>query len=125
MLRVSITHTGVGIEQKELEQLQNIFSKTKGDDTFHAENIGLGLVISHRIVQNSGGQIKVESGGENLGATFTFLMQMDKAQALESEVKKESTILDESSMGDLEDSDRDEINQAYSDTERLGARLTR
>ena len=71
---IIIKDTGVGITIEEKKKLFEKFGKIerfgKGYDV-HIEGSGLGLFISKEFVKLHGGQILVESGGRNQGATFT------------------------------------------------------
>ncbi|MFX1365307.1 MAG: PAS domain S-box protein [Promethearchaeota archaeon] len=68
-----IKDTGVGITEQEKSRLFKKFGKIerfgKGDDVY-IEGSGLGLYISKEYVKLHGGEILVESGGRNQGATF-------------------------------------------------------
>ena len=78
---IIIKDTGVGITKEEIKKLFEKFGKIerfgKGYDVF-IEGSGLGLFISKEFVELHGGQILVESGGRNEGATFTIRLNKDK-----------------------------------------------
>jgi signal transduction histidine kinase len=65
---------GCGIPAEALERIFDPFYTTKGPD----QGSGLGLMISHRIVQDHGGRIEVESL-EGRGSTFRVRLPVGKA----------------------------------------------
>jgi signal transduction histidine kinase len=68
---VTITDTGIGIDQ---EILPRLFSKfvTKSE-----KGTGLGLYISKNIVERHGGKIWAENNSDGKGATFSFSIPVD------------------------------------------------
>ena len=72
LLTVSVTDTGIGIDQNDLSKLFKNFSKIKASQHVNIEGIGLGLAISKALVEANAGQIYVESEGIGKGTTFTF-----------------------------------------------------
>ncbi len=65
LVKIRISDTGMGIEQKNLEKIFDPFYSTKEPD----KGTGLGLSISLRIVESMGGKISVES---DVGKGSTF-----------------------------------------------------
>jgi signal transduction histidine kinase len=66
---LEVVDDGCGIRHQDLERVFDPFFTTKGPD----QGSGLGLMICHRIVQDHGGQIEVESL-EGRGATFRVVL---------------------------------------------------
>jgi signal transduction histidine kinase len=66
-LLVSITDTGTGISQENIERLFEPLFTTK------ARGTGLGLAVSKNLVEANGGSIEVESQ-EGKGSTFTVIL---------------------------------------------------
>jgi two-component system, NtrC family, sensor kinase len=66
---VQIQDTGTGILEEHLPHIFEPFYSTKID----AKGTGLGLWVSHGIIQNHGGQINVRSR-PGLGTTFTIAL---------------------------------------------------
>lgn len=62
---LAVTDNGVGIESRHLDCLFDPFFTTKDDGT------GLGLALCHRIIEEHGGVIRVESAAGK-GSTFTL-----------------------------------------------------
>ena len=76
--------TGVGIAEEDMEKLFNRFGKLQRTAKMNSEGIGLGLTIVKQIVELTGGEIKVYSGGVGRGSTFGFRMPMRAVQVDES-----------------------------------------
>ena len=66
---VQIRDSGIGIPADEIEHIFEPFHSTKPD------SLGLGLFISHSIVQDHGGQIEVQSQ-EGEGTTFSIWLPL-------------------------------------------------
>jgi signal transduction histidine kinase len=69
---LAIKDTGIGMSQ---EVLENIF------EPFFTQNrtgkgTGLGLTISHKIIQQHGGEIEASSAGPGLGSVFTVRLPL-------------------------------------------------
>jgi signal transduction histidine kinase len=70
-IKITITDTGCGIENDKLLTIFDPFYSTKDSGT------GLGLPITHGIIKNHGGEIKVASiVGQ--GTTFTLMLPRDR-----------------------------------------------
>jgi len=65
LIKITISDTGMGIEQEHLEKIFDPFFSTKDPD----KGTGLGLSISLRIIESMGGKISVES---EVGKGSTF-----------------------------------------------------
>ena len=78
MARVS--DTGVGITADEIPTLFSKFGKLHRTAEINNAGIGLGLTIVKEIVERSGGFIKAESGGLNMGSVFTFTIVMQSVE---------------------------------------------
>lgn len=72
---ISITDSGLGMSPKQLEQLFKPFSRVHGNV---APGTGLGLYISHGIIQAHGGEIWAESKGAGLGTTFHVRINLSR-----------------------------------------------
>lgn len=66
-VKIVIEDTGKGIAKEDLEKLFNPFFTTRSDGT------GLGLAVSHRIIELHKGEIKVESEPSK-GTSFTLIL---------------------------------------------------
>ncbi len=74
VVKVDVTDSGPGIPASSLPLVFTPFFSTKGDD----EGTGLGLYIGKEIVEELGGEIRVQSS-EGLGATFSVILPAAKA----------------------------------------------
>lgn len=70
---IEISDTGGGIPRDILDSIFNPFFTTK------SSGIGLGLAITHRIVEMHGGEIEVRSH-EGVGTTFTIKLPLERAE---------------------------------------------
>jgi PAS domain S-box-containing protein len=100
-IKFSISDTGIGIGQ---EQLQYLFSPfTQGDSSFTRRfgGTGLGLAISQNLVQLMGGEIKVEST-HGIGSTFLFSLPIgvkpDASSQLQPYVQGKVLIVDDNPL---------------------------
>lgn len=60
-LEISVTDTGVGIRQEDLEKLFDEFKQLDLKNNLGREGTGLGLTISSQLIDLMGGKLKVES----------------------------------------------------------------
>ncbi len=68
---IGVKDNGIGISPEDLPVLFSKFKQLKSGDRSR-KGTGLGLVVTKGIVESHGGQVWVESQGENLGSTFYF-----------------------------------------------------
>jgi PAS domain S-box-containing protein len=66
---VSVADRGIGIDEATAARLFEAFSR--GGNAAHIPGFGLGLFITHQIVQRHGGTIRAEPGPEGIGSIFT------------------------------------------------------
>jgi signal transduction histidine kinase len=67
--------TGCGIAPENIERILEPFFTTK----FGQKALGLGLTITYRIIQDHGGEIKIESR-LNKGTTFIVILPVCHSQ---------------------------------------------
>ena len=70
-LQVEVSDTGIGIRESGLGRLFHQFSQVDSSTTRKYGGTGLGLVISRRLAEAMGGELRVQSV-EGEGSTFTF-----------------------------------------------------
>jgi len=75
-IRVRITDTGFGIEEKYLEKIFERFYRVKNEKTRYITGTGLGLPIVKGLVVSMGGMISVDSE-PGKGTTFEVLLPVD------------------------------------------------
>ncbi len=73
LLTVSVRDTGIGIPADRMNRLFKSFSQVDASTTRRYGGTGLGLVITKRLVELMGGEIKVESE-MGRGTTFSFTL---------------------------------------------------
>jgi signal transduction histidine kinase len=76
VVEISVSDTGVGIAQEDLETIFEEFRQVGRDETRKQEGTGLGLTLSKKFVELHGGRIWVESE-VGRGSTFTFTLPIE------------------------------------------------
>jgi len=76
-LHVSVSDTGIGIDEESLPCVFDEFYRVCGPETRYVTGTGLGLSIVKKIVESHFGQIKVESK-IGKGTTFTVMLPIKK-----------------------------------------------
>jgi signal transduction histidine kinase len=89
---VSVTDTGIGIEEKMLDKLFVKFGLIDNSYRGNKETVqgtGLGLYLSKKLVELHGGTVTVSSAGVDQGSTFTFSLPVYSAQTKEEIQRKQ------------------------------------
>jgi signal transduction histidine kinase len=73
-LEVSVTDTGIGLNQEDLKRIFNRFEQIDGSKSRKYTGTGLGLSLSKSFVEMHGGKIWAESKGKGQGSTFRFVI---------------------------------------------------
>ncbi|WNS42527.1 ATP-binding protein [Paenibacillus sp. MMS20-IR301] len=80
LVSVSVTDTGRGIPEDQLESIFRDYEQISEADSLETGGLGLSLAISRKLVELHGGTISVTSG-LGRGSTFTFTLPFKQAEA--------------------------------------------
>lgn len=80
LLEISIQDSGIGISAENQARLFQPFSQADASTTRKYGGTGLGLIISKRLVELMGGEIKLESQSGQ-GARFSFTLRLSRQAA--------------------------------------------
>ncbi|GHT27228.1 hypothetical protein FACS18942_06180 [Planctomycetales bacterium] len=102
----TVSDTGIGLNEKDLQNIFTPFSQADSSRTRKVGGAGLGLSICQELVNKMGGTIRAESNQESRGAKFTFTARFDipAVQQEQPAASAEPAVEDESN----EESDDDE-----------------
>ena len=83
-LLISVEDSGIGIKEKELERIFEVFEQREGQDNKKYGGTGLGLAISKRLTEMMGGEIFVKSK-EGIGSEFIVKLYSVDISSMEAE----------------------------------------
>jgi len=86
MVEVSIQDHGIGIEAADLPKLFHKFYRADRGVGRHPPGAGLGLAITHTIVEAHGGRVAASSKGLGKGARFRFTLPISQPDARSADV---------------------------------------
>ena len=75
-------YTGIGINPDFLPFIFDRFRQADGSTTREHGGLGLGLAIVRHLVELHNGRVQVESGGKDLGSTFTIELPVAKSKVV-------------------------------------------
>lgn len=76
---VSVTDTGIGLTEREMSQLFQMFFSAPREEATLQDGLGVGLALSRTLVELHGGTIWASSGGRGMGSCFTVRLPMRAA----------------------------------------------
>jgi two-component system, OmpR family, phosphate regulon sensor histidine kinase PhoR len=82
VIRVTVSDTGIGIPVTELPYLFAKFSRGKDISRLNTGGTGLGLYVGRSMIENNGGKIWAESGGQGQGSRFIIEIPMHQSAEL-------------------------------------------
>ena len=74
-VRIVVSDNGIGIDRAFLPHVFDRFRQADSGTTRGYGGLGLGLAIVHDLMRLHGGEVRVESGGLGMGATFTVTLR--------------------------------------------------
>ena len=90
-LEFKITDTGIGIAKDKISKIFESFTQAESDTTRKYGGTGLGLTIAKQMIEQQGGEIKVNSDlgvGTTFSFTFNFKLAKDHIEPKTKEAKK-------------------------------------
>ena len=84
-VELAVTDTGIGIAADFLPYVFESFRQADATITRNYSGLGLGLAIVRQLVELHGGTVWAESGGLDMGATFTFRLPACSPNSIASE----------------------------------------
>jgi PAS domain S-box-containing protein len=126
--RITVSDTGHGIAVDDLDHVFDRFWRGQSTYRHPIGGLGIGLAIARQLVELHDGDIWVESGGEDHGATFTVELPLDVDLVRpESKPPARATPRPADLQGVrilLVDDDREALNIVIRELEPLGATVT-
>ena len=83
-IEICVSDTGAGIDPEFLPHVFERFRQGDASTTRRHGGLGLGLSIVKHLIEQHGGTVRAESGGEGRGATFTIALPLAKPHAMAS-----------------------------------------
>ncbi|MFG0928122.1 PAS domain S-box protein [Pseudomonas sp. CJQ_8] len=83
-LRISVTDTGIGISEEQLQRIFDGFSQAEASISRRYGGTGLGLAICKRLIELMGGILRVDSQ-PGVGSCFWFELEFALANTMETE----------------------------------------
>ena len=112
-LVVHVCDTGTTIARDRLPELLDGEANQQNDDT------SLGLTIVKKIVERSGGQVRVDSGGLRVGNVIAFTMQMGSINQHARQIPEQSDSADSNLLENLVGKDEEEAKDPTVNTQKV------
>ncbi len=71
---IRVSDTGIGLKPEDLNRIFDPFEQVENSTSRKFQGTGLGLSLTKRLVEALGGELWVESSGEDKGSTFYFTL---------------------------------------------------
>ena len=71
-IQISVRDNGIGIEPEDQSRIFEEFEQVDSSFSRHQQGTGLGLSLTRKLVEMHGGNISVQSDGQNRGSVFKF-----------------------------------------------------
>jgi signal transduction histidine kinase len=84
-IELSVSDTGIGIPEEELERVFDRFAQVDASATRKHEGTGIGLALAKELVDLHGGRISAESEGPGRGSTFRVFLPFGEVDEVEHE----------------------------------------
>jgi len=81
-IRITVSDTGIGVPQTELQYLFSKFSRGKDTKRLNAGGVGLGLYVGKSMIEANGGKIWAESDGEGKGSRFIVELPIEQSKEI-------------------------------------------
>ncbi|MDP3740431.1 MAG: ATP-binding protein [Hyphomonadaceae bacterium] len=98
MIRVSVTDTGIGMDEETLARLFGAFTQADATISRRFGGTGLGLAITRQLARLMGGEVSVESR-PGVGSTFHFTFAAESGSARAPAAETETPALSDGSPG--------------------------
>jgi signal transduction histidine kinase/FixJ family two-component response regulator len=85
----SVEDTGVGIPPEMQDKVFHVFTQVDSSFSRRHEGTGLGLTLTKRLIELMGGQISLESEGENKGTKVFFTLPIFRSESCDEEIDEE------------------------------------
>lgn len=77
-VHIKVVDTGIGLRTRDIERIFEPFEQAETTKSKIYQGTGLGLALTKKLVELHGGEIWVESQGENKGSTFNLILPVDQ-----------------------------------------------
>lgn len=117
-LKIAFIDDGIGIPEKQQALIFQRFTRGTNVTNKGIPGTGIGLMLSKKIVELHGGEIKIKSK-ENIGSKFTIILPFGSEHYKESDLKKVSNLSEKSSNNVDDFLSKDKLILLVEDTKEL------
>ncbi len=94
LIEINVIDTGIGIAKDKQDKIFSSFAQENSDTTRKYGGTGLGLAICKQLVEIMGSDLKLVSD-TNMGATFSFTLQVKKGTGKTTDVSEEEVLIED------------------------------